>query len=40
MVIDESQWLGHHDLEVKHQQLFQEPIYFHINTNSNNLVTK
>lgn len=26
MVTDGSQWLEHHDLEVRHQQQFQEPI--------------
>jgi len=23
--VGESQWLGHHDLEARHQQQFQEP---------------
>lgn len=41
MAIGGSQWLGHHDLEAKHQQLFQEPKhFFQINANSANLVTK
>jgi len=29
MVVDENQWLGHHDLEARHQQQFQEPKYFY-----------
>jgi len=28
MVIGGSQWLGHHDLEARHQQQFQEPKQF------------
>jgi len=28
MVVGGSQWLGHHDLEARHQQQFQEPKHF------------